>query len=126
MTFAIQRTAPAHLVRVTLERPYVLKAARLKNDSDKLITSYRIGWAYIHPNRIEIRQGSLINAPGGIRPGDVHDVSAVFSARIWRGEFFDESIQSVIFLVTEINFSDGSDWHVHIEDIAHEAGLFSK
>jgi hypothetical protein len=119
MAFATQRTAPAHLVQITLEHPRLLKAARLKNDSDKLITSYRIGWANIRPNGIEMRQGTLTSVPRGINPGDVHVVSD-------QSVPFDESIQSIIFLVAEVNFADGNHWHVQIEDIAHEAGLFSK
>ena len=93
-----------------------MKAARLKNDSNKPIASYRIGWAYVRPNGIDLHKGALMSVPMGIKPGDIHDVSD-------QAVPFDERAQSVIFFVAELGFADGSDWKVDIEDIAHEAGL---
>jgi hypothetical protein len=115
MVIAMQRTAPAHLVRVALGRPNLL-TAQLKNDSDNRIVSYRIGCANVRPNGIELRKGALISVRGRINPGDIHDVAG-------QAVSFDESAQSVIFFVAELTFADGSVWNVDIEDIAHEAGL---
>ncbi|SRR5216683_378696 len=116
MVLAMQRTAPAYLVQTTHGYPNLLKAARLKNDSNKPIASYRIGWAYVRPNGIDLHKGALMSVPMGIKPGDIHDVSD-------QAVPFDERAQSVIFFVAELGFADGSDWKVDIEDIAHEAGL---
>src|SRR5882762_837280 len=74
MVMAKQRSPPAHFVRTALEHPNVLKGARLNNDSGKAIASYRIGWANVYPNAIELRRGSLVTVRRRIKPGDTHDV----------------------------------------------------
>jgi hypothetical protein len=116
MVMATQRSAPAHLVQIALEHPNVLKGARLNNNSGKAIASYRIGWANVYANGIEIRRGSLVTVRRGIKTGDTHDVPDQVIP-------FNESAQSVIFLVVEVTFADGSNWQVDIKDIAPEAGF---
>jgi hypothetical protein len=116
MVMATQRSAPAHLVQIAPEHPNILKGARLNNDSGKAIASYRIGWANVYPNGIEIRRGSLVTVRRAIKPGDTHDVPDQVIP-------FNESAQSVIFLVVEVTFADGSNWEVDIKDIAPEAGF---
>jgi hypothetical protein len=97
MMMATQRSASAHLVKIALEPPNALKSARLNNDSAKWITSYRIGWANVYPNRVELRPGNLFTVPRGIKPGAAQDVGDQTIP-------FDESAQSVIFLVAEVSF----------------------
>jgi hypothetical protein len=116
MIMATQRSAPAHLVKIALEHPNALKSARLNNDSAKWITSYRIGWANVYPNRVELRPGNLFTVPRGIKPGAAQDVGDQTIP-------FDESAQSVIFLVAEVSFGDGSNWEVDIKDITPDAGF---
>ncbi len=116
MVMATQRSAPAHVVQTALEHPNFLKGARLNNDSGTAIASYRIGWANVYPNAIELRRGSPINVRRGIKPGDTHDVPDQVMP-------FNESAQSVIFFVAEVTFADGSNWEVDIKDIAPEAAL---
>jgi hypothetical protein len=116
MVMATQRSAPAHLVQIALERPNVLKGARLNNGSGKAIASYRIGWANVYPNGIEIRRGGLVTVRRGIKPGDTYDVPD-------QAIPFNESAQSVIFLVAEVTFADGCNWDVDIKDIVPEAGF---
>jgi hypothetical protein len=116
MVMATQRSAPAHLVHIALEHPNILKGARLNNDSGKAIASYRIGWANVYPNGIEIRRGSLVTVRRGMKPGETYDVPDQVIP-------FNESAQNVIFLVAEVTFADGSNWQVDMKDIAPEAGF---
>jgi hypothetical protein len=116
MVQAMQRTAPAHLARITFGYPNLLKVAQLKNESRKPITSYRIGWANVHRDGIELHRGDMTSVPGGIEPGHMHDVSDQMIA-------LDERAQSVVFFVAEVSFADGSNWKIDIPNIAHEAGL---
>ena len=116
MVMATQRSAPSHLVQIALEHPNLLKGARLKNDSGKPIASYRIGWANVRPNGIELRRGSLVTVRRGIKPGDTNDIPDQVVP-------FDESAQSVMFFVAEVTFADGTNWEVDIKDIAPEAGF---
>ena len=116
MEIAMQRGAPAHLVQTTHGYPSLLTAARLKNDGKKLITSYRIGWAYLRPDGIEFHVGVLMNVPASLKPGDINDVSD-------QAIPFDARAQSVIFFVAELSFADGSRWTANNADITPEAGL---
>jgi hypothetical protein len=116
MVMATQRSAPAHLVQIALEHPNILKGARLNNDSAKAISSYRIGWANVYPNGVELRRGSLVTVRRGIKGGDAQNVPD-------QAIPFNESAQSVIFFVAEVTFADGSNWEVDIKDIAPEAGF---
>jgi hypothetical protein len=116
MVMATQRAAPAHLVHIALEQPNLLKSARLKNDSGRPITSYRIGWANVRSNGIELRRGNLFSVRKEIKPGDTNEIPDQVVP-------FDESAESVIFFVAELTFADGSNWEVDIKDIAPEAGF---
>lgn len=116
MKIAMQRSAPAHLVQTTHGYPSLLTAARLENDGEKPITSYRVGWAYVRPHGIDFHIGVLMNVPAGIKPGDIHDVSD-------QAVPFDARAQSVIFFVAELSFADGSRWTANNADIKPEAGL---
>ena len=113
---ATQTTAPAHLVRVALGHPHLSKAqlkAQLKNDSNSLIVSYRIGWANVHPKAIELRKGAIITVRG-IKPESVDDVSDQTVP-------FDASAERVIFFVAELAFADGSRWKANDDDVEHDA-----
>ena len=113
MVIARQSGAPAHLVQTTHGLSDLLTAARLKNDSDKAIASYRIGWAYVRPNEIEFHIGVEMNVPPSIKPGTVHHVSDQNIA-------FDTRAEEVIFFVAELTFADGTGWKANNEDIKHE------
>jgi hypothetical protein len=112
---AKQHTAPARLIQ-THACSNLLKAGQLENRSEKPITSYRIGWAYVYPEAISLHEGALISVPRGIKLGDIRDVPV-------QSVPFDEKAQRVIFFVAELGFADGSQWRVKIDDIAREAGL---
>ena len=116
MVMATQHTAPARLVRIALEQPNVLTGAQLRNDSGKPIASYRIGWANIYPNGLQLRRANLISVRKGVKPGDIQDVPS-------QAIGFDEGSQNVMFFVAEVTYADGSNWQVDLKDIAPEAGF---
>jgi hypothetical protein len=58
----------------------------------RVTTPYRIGWANVRPNGIELRKGPLISLRGKIKPGSIDDVSD-------QAVPFDASAERVIFFV---------------------------
>jgi hypothetical protein len=81
----------------------LLVAARIKNESKKTILSYRIGWSYVHYDRMEFHSTDLRPVPSGIRPGGTQDVAGQDVPR-------DQDAQQVIFFISELTFSDGKRW----------------
>lgn len=113
MLIARQRGAPARLVQTTHGISDLLKSARLKNDSEKAIASYRIGWGYVHRKGIEFHIGVPTNVPPGIKAGAIQNVPD-------QAVPFDAGADGVVFFVAEITFTDGSNWKASNSDIEHE------
>ena len=119
LQIARQGGAPATLfgpTKFTLGISDLLMTARLKNNSDKPIKSYRIGWAYVLRNGVQFHAGAELNVPAGIRPSETCEVP-------------DQTIplnlnaERVIFFVAELTFADGSRWKANNEDIWPTAAL---
>lgn len=102
LVIAPQKGSPARLVQASFGAP-LLAAAKMKNESRKMILSYRIGWSYVHDDRMEFHNGDLRRVPAGIRPGRTLDVAGQDIPR-------DVDVQQVIFFVAELTFSDGKRW----------------
>ena len=104
VTFLIapQTGSPARLVQASFGVP-LLAAAKIKNESKKTILSYRIGWSYVHDDKMEFHNGDLRGVPAGIRPGTTQDVAG-------QAVSMDADAQQVIFFVAELTFSDGKRW----------------
>jgi hypothetical protein len=101
LVIAPQKRSPARLVQASFGVP-LLAAAKIKNESKKIILSYRIGWSYVHDNQMEFHSGDLRIVPTGIRPGTTQDVA---------GQSIPMAdAQQVIFFVAELTFSDGKHW----------------
>src|SRR5438046_6556769 len=111
VTFLIapQTGSPARLVQASFGVP-LLAAAKIKNESKKTILSYRIGWSYVHDDKMEFHNGDLRGVPAGIRPGTTQDVAG-------QAVSMDADAQQVIFFVAELNFSDGKRWTAKEENI---------
>ena len=104
VTFVIapQKGSPARLVQASFGVP-LLMAAKIKNESRKTILSYRIGWSYVHDDRMEFGNSDLRRVSAGIRPGRTQDVAGQDIPR-------NPDAQQVIFFVAELTFSNGKRW----------------
>lgn len=114
MLIARQRGAPARLVQTTHGISDLLKSARLRNDRDKAISSYRIGWAYVYPNEIKFNVGVPMNVSPSIKARTVHKVPD-------QAVPVDARANDVIFFVAEVTYVDGSRWQASNGDIEHDA-----
>lgn len=101
-TIAPQKESPARLVQASFGVP-LLTDAKIKNDSNKTILSYRIGWSYVHDDRMEFHNSELRRVPNGIGPGRTQDVAG-------QDVPTDRDALQVIFFVSELIFSDGKRW----------------
>jgi len=104
VTFVIapQKGSPARFIQASFGVP-LLMAAKIRNEGKKTIVSYRIGWSYVHDDRMEFHQSDLRSVPSGIRPGGTQEVAGQDIPR-------DRDAQQVVFFITELTFSDGKRW----------------
>jgi hypothetical protein len=116
MLLATQDGAPARLVQTTHGYPNLLKAARLKNFSDKPIVSYTIGWGYVRPKGIEYHAGVPMKVLDAIKPGVVYKV-------LDQAVAFDSQAEDVIFFVAAVTFADGSRWKANLKEVERTSGL---
>jgi len=114
VTFLIapQTRSRARLVHASFGVP-LLAAAKIKNESKKTILSYRIGWSYVHDDKMEFHNGDLRGVPAGIRPGTTQDVAG-------QAVPMDADAQQVIFFIAELTFSDGKRWTAKKKNIQIE------
>ena len=110
MLTAPQDSAPAKLVQTTHGIPDLLIAAKFLNQSGKSIISYRIGWAYVLPRRVEFHNGAAMNVPSGIHSGVVQEVPD-------QAVSMNTAANKVIFFISELTFADGSHWKASHREI---------
>ena len=116
MFMAKQDTAPVHLTQIRLVRSNILSGAQLKNESNKRMISYRVGWGSVSPTDIVLHQGDAVDAAAGVMPGASRRVPDEAIPE-------DQRTRKVIFFVAEAKFADGSEWTADVKDIAKDAGL---
>jgi len=116
MLAAPQDSAPAKLVQTTHGIPDLLTAAKFLNQSGKSITSYRIGWAYVLPTKVEFHSGAVMKVPAGIHSGLVQEVPD-------QAVSMNAAANKVIFFISELTFADGSHWKASHREIQ---GMTSK
>jgi hypothetical protein len=103
MLIARQPDSPVQILRAQHGIPDVLESASFENRSDKVITSYRIGWATVAEGKSSFRAGEWMNVPAGISLGETATVPA-------QGISCDAQAEDMVFFVSEVKFSDGSRW----------------
>src|SRR5215475_3664206 len=69
MLMAKQETAPVHLTQIRLVGANILSGAEVKNESNKRMLSYRVGWGNVSPTDIVLHQGDVVDAGKGVLPG---------------------------------------------------------
>jgi len=100
---AKQPGTPAMLTSTTHTLTDALAAASLKNQGNKRISGYRIGWITIVNGKPRFKTGPWMNLPAGIDPGTVVSVPAQSIA-------IDSRADRMIFYVAEASFPDGTHW----------------
>ena len=80
----------------------------------KTILSYRIGWSYVHDDRMEFHNSDLRRVPAGIGSGRTQDMAGQDVPK-------DPDAQQVIFFVAELTFSDGKRWTAKKKDVKYSA-----
>ena len=110
VAFVPQPNAPAALVESTHALSDLLQSARLKNQSQKVITSFTMGWAYVLASGPELHSGAVMNVPKGIQPREVYEVSA-------QAVPLRKDAKDVYFYVAAVKFGDGTDWEVRTDHL---------
>jgi hypothetical protein len=103
MLIAKQSETPVMLTSTTHTLTDALAAATLKNQGNKKIIGYRIGWATVVAGKPGFKAGPWMNLPAGIDPGTAVSVPAQSIA-------IDSHADRMIFYVVEAKFSDGTHW----------------
>jgi hypothetical protein len=76
-----------------------LLSATLLNQSNQLVTGYRIGWVAVYPSGKEkVSLGLAVDLPLGIRPGAAIDVPSQGVSP----DFVTPTAMSVVFFVTDV------------------------
>jgi hypothetical protein len=76
-----------------------LLSAKLRNQSDQLVTGYRIGWVAVYPTGKErVGLGLSVDLPLGIEPGATIGVPAQGVSP----DFVTPAAMSVVFFVTDV------------------------
>jgi hypothetical protein len=95
--------APLKLMESTHGIDDWLLGAKLKNVSDKKVTAYRVGWAYVLNDTPDFHEGQWMNLPAGIKPGETTETPA-------QNVEPNHSARSMLFFIGEVRFADGSHW----------------
>ena len=94
-----QPDCPVMLIESTHGIRDLLLSARLRNQSEQLVTGYRIGWVAVYPTGKEkVGLGVSVDLPLGIRPGATIDVPAQGVS----ADYVTEKAMSVVFFVTDV------------------------
>ena len=106
-----------------------LLSATLRNQSDQLVTGYRVGWVAVYPSGKEkVGLGLSVDLPLGIRPGATIEVPAQGVSP----DFVTPTAMSVVFFVTEVRSAslDGSKaanvWSPSVDKIEQQALSMTK
>lgn len=97
-----QADSPVMFIKSTHGIEDLLLSATLRNQSDQLVTGYRIGWVAVYPSGKEkVGLGISVDLPLGIRPGATIDVPAQGVS----ADYVTEKALSVVFFVTDVRTS---------------------
>lgn len=117
MMFLRQPLSPAQLIETKHTSKDFLEAAKLMNQGERPLTSYRIGWVAVYRSGNEVGIGLPIEALATIRKSEIATVPAQFVSPdlTKRGATF------VLFFVAETRDDSGNIWRADLEKVEAQA-----
>lgn len=104
--------APVSLVLATYGVRDLFLRGRIINDSRKVVSSYRVGWAFQFSTGLKFHVGEWMNIPAGLKPGAFQDVPP---QNVSSNGLANAGVTGVKFFVAEVKYADGSHWKPNLK-----------
>lgn len=91
----------------------------LQNRGEKIIRSYRVGWATVEDGKVSLHEADWVTptvAIGANREAEVPDQQIAL----------DKASRVMLFYISESRYEDGATWSANAADLVQEANRWAK